>query len=453
MTRENRREIAIENGRISKSGYYDLNGKRIQMKLSQNEIREVTICRPDEFEEINPDLYENYGEVAIDVVDMDSFAVAKSISQNGDKVLVMNFANARHPGGGYLNGASAQEESLCRASTLFSSLASDNAKEMYRANAEVDRDEFDTDYMLLSKKVEVFRDENHEFLEDSFLTSVVTVAAPNVNGRAAGKTKEELSAERRNKIRNLTLVAMREGYNSLVLGAWGCGAFGNDPSEVAEDFRSVLIDERYVMKFKRIVFAVYKSKSNFEAFENVIDNGTYHFARREGWCVSTRDSIPMLQMDFSKQKTGDVGYIQGYLSSGKVFFAELFNDIVTNETSLIFVVSTDGLDVLDSLGDMQVEETYEENWRNSVLVKNLTLFEFNDDGEAAKEVLDLIVFNKVVEFEKDSDNIELFTALDINGNPIVACNIVLEEPGKYRNTVPFTFIPFLDDEKIFEVKF
>ena len=100
----------------------------------------------------------------IKIVNSDSFQAGR----NYDNPLVMNFANAHHPGGGFLLGANAQEEFLCRCSTLYASLTSETASEMYRYNnSRISKVE--SDYMLLSPDVVVLRDEYYNLLESVYI--------------------------------------------------------------------------------------------------------------------------------------------------------------------------------------------------------------------------------------------------------------------------------------------
>lgn len=185
-----------------------------------------------------------------------------------DHPLVMNFANAHHPGGGFLSGASAQEESLCRCSSLFTSLVSEQAREMYDYNND-EPDAFDSDYIMISRYVNVFRWANGDLMDDNFTTSVLTIPAPNLNGRAQNVSKEQLKMVMKQKIRNFMRVSARQLYDTLILGAWGCGAFGHDAKYVAQYFKEVIEEEKYYQLFKQIIFAVYDKTAdqyNYKSF-------------------------------------------------------------------------------------------------------------------------------------------------------------------------------------------
>lgn len=186
--------------------------------------------------------------------------------------LVMNFANAHVPGGGFLLGAKAQEEALCRCSTLYASITSEKAKEMYRYNNS-HLSAVESDYMLLSPDVCVFRNDELSPLPEPFLAAVITAPAPNRRGAAMLITEKKAREVFRRRIRIIFCAAAEYGYKDLVLGAWGCGAFGNSPDMVAEVFRELLIDENYVKYFDNICFAVYGSEDskNYKAFCNMLE--------------------------------------------------------------------------------------------------------------------------------------------------------------------------------------
>lgn len=181
--------------------------------------------------------------------------------------LVMNFANARHPGGGFLHGARAQEEDLCRSSTLYASLSSRAAKAMYRYNR-VHAAPEDSDFMLLSPEVLVVR-ERGRFLPKPRRVAVATVAAPNRNGRAGKLKDDEIAAVLHQRLRRFFCMAAQRGYRDLVLGAWGCGAFGNDPRMVAKIFHELLFTEGFAWVFRKVSFAILGGGKNYEAFVSV----------------------------------------------------------------------------------------------------------------------------------------------------------------------------------------
>jgi uncharacterized protein (TIGR02452 family) len=175
---------------------------------------------------------------------------------SGARVLALNFASARNPGGGFLNGSEAQEESLARASGLYACIAPLQA--MYEANRRCPSCLY-TDHLIYSPDVPVFRDDQDALLEESCPVSFVT--APAVNAGVV-RSRERDNAPRiepvmLSRIEKVLAVAAHHGHDALVLGAWGCGVFRNDPEEVARWFAQHLTGAGlFAAAFRRVVFAV-----------------------------------------------------------------------------------------------------------------------------------------------------------------------------------------------------
>ncbi|MFC8588479.1 TIGR02452 family protein [Streptomyces sp. NPDC057217] len=171
-------------------------------------------------------------------------------------VAVLNFASARNPGGGYLNGAQAQEEALCRSSALYATLL--RAPEYYEHHR-ADRDVFYSDRVIHSPRVPVFRDDQGDLLAEPFTVGFLTSPAPNagVVRRTTPERAGRLPAALASRAERVLETAAAAGYRRLVLGAWGCGVFRNDPEQVAGAFRTPLTgDGRFAGHFEEVVFAV-----------------------------------------------------------------------------------------------------------------------------------------------------------------------------------------------------
>lgn len=266
-------DIAQDTLQIIKNNFYKFDGQKIILSNNPQKNREVYVCTPDivskNLQLILDDINgkENDG-AAIKVDELDSYESAKI---NGiGKTLVLNFANAYTPGGGFLRGAIAQEESLCRRSTLYESLSSEAAQEMYSYNRNNVCAE-GSDYMLLTPSVIVFRDERCQLLKEPFQTAVLSVAAPNLGGEAFQLDELALKRLFHRKIRNILSTAAVQGYETLILGAWGCGAFGNDAKNVASYFYDILISENFKKFFKKIVFSIVSkgSRYNLNSFRSI----------------------------------------------------------------------------------------------------------------------------------------------------------------------------------------
>ncbi|QQM39293.1 TIGR02452 family protein [Streptomyces liliifuscus] len=171
-------------------------------------------------------------------------------------VAVLNFASARNPGGGYLNGAQAQEEALCRASALYTCVV--EAREFYDHHR-AHRDPFYTDRVIHSPAVPVFRDDRGQLLDEPYTAGFLTAAAPNAGVvlRTAPDRAPELPGALASRAERVLETAAAHGYRRLVLGAWGCGVFQNDPAQVAGAFRALLTDGgRFAGSFEHVVFGV-----------------------------------------------------------------------------------------------------------------------------------------------------------------------------------------------------
>ncbi|MFH8976258.1 TIGR02452 family protein [Streptomyces sp. NPDC017890] len=174
----------------------------------------------------------------------------------GGEVAVLNFASARNPGGGYLNGAQAQEEALCRASALYTCLL--RGREFYDHHR-AHRDPFYTDRVIHSPGVPVFRDDRGRLLDEPYTAGFLTSAAPNAGVvlRSAPERAAELPAALAARAERVLETAAAHGYRRLVLGAWGCGVFRNDPAEVAGAFRTLLgPGGRFATAFERVTFGI-----------------------------------------------------------------------------------------------------------------------------------------------------------------------------------------------------
>ncbi|MEV6538759.1 TIGR02452 family protein [Streptomyces sp. NPDC051665] len=171
-------------------------------------------------------------------------------------VAVLNFASARNPGGGFLNGAQAQEEALCRASALYTCLL--EARGFYDHHR-AHRDPFYTDRVIHSPAVPVFRDDKGRLLDEPYIAGFLTAAAPNAGVvlRTAPERAAELPHAIAVRAERVLETAVAHGYRRLVLGAWGCGVFQNDPAQVAGAFHALLgPGGQFAAAFEHVVFGV-----------------------------------------------------------------------------------------------------------------------------------------------------------------------------------------------------
>lgn len=176
-------------------------------------------------------------------------------------VAILNFASALHPGGGFLEGAMAQEESIACASGLYASLV--NFKESFYKDQPCGFYRHD---MIYSPQVPVIRDAETGRLIPYYLVDVLTSPAVNANVVKQNQPDrlDAIPGVMEKRIDLLLKLASNRGANTLVLGPWGCGAFGNDPNEVADWFKKAI--SRHDGFVEHVVFACYGEEKNLRTF-------------------------------------------------------------------------------------------------------------------------------------------------------------------------------------------
>lgn len=204
---------------------------------------------------------------------------SEQYAKEGKRVCVLNFASATNPGGGVVRGSSAQEEAICRCSTLYPCL---NITEMwdnfYQPHRKVENPLYNDD-CIFTPEVKVFKSDTsfpEKLPEEAWWSlDVITCAAPNLrrsrNDRDKKKTdisNRELRTLHTRRIQRIFEIAMANKAEVLILGAFGCGAFCNPPQVVAEVFAK--FTEKYREYFDVIEYAVYhtdRETTNYTAFK------------------------------------------------------------------------------------------------------------------------------------------------------------------------------------------
>lgn len=212
-----------------------------------------------------------------------SFEAARPYAEQGLKIAVLNFASSTNPGGGVTSGASAQEECLCHVSTLYPCLKDESMWDLFYAPHRKARNPLHNDDIIYTKDVIVFKDDDYQPLPKPFTVDVITCAAPTLREQSSNRynpsdgdkapdiTPEDLLALHEKRGRQILSAAVANGAQVIILGAFGCGAFKNDPAVVAQAYANILPE--YLHYFRTIEFAVYcrpHSPQNFDAFKNFI---------------------------------------------------------------------------------------------------------------------------------------------------------------------------------------
>jgi uncharacterized protein (TIGR02452 family) len=230
-------------------------------------------------------------------------AAMKLHKENPDaKIAVMNFANAFHAGGGVTTGASAQEECLCRTSTLYPLLYRQTLRDtFYKHHHDLNTPKA-TDSLVYTEGVIICKtDEDlpkRMPQEDWVTVDVITIAAPDlrnksnvhvplVNGGTHMNNAELFGYHVKRAIHMLTCAAAK-GADILVLGAFGCGAFQNDPEVVARAYKTAL--EEFPKVFRQVEFAVYcppAGSRNYDVFKRILGEERKENRKSKNKSVST----------------------------------------------------------------------------------------------------------------------------------------------------------------------
>ena len=204
----------------------------------------------------------------------------------GSKVAVLNFASATNPGGGVAKGSKAQEEALCRCSTLFPVLNTQELQEKFYRFHQEHQDTRYTDACIYTPGITVFKTDTSipERLSPEYWrqVDVISCAAPNLRkvpynkmnpgtGPAIPVSDRELLEIHTTRGRKIFRVAVANGVDTLILGAFGCGAFKNSPSVVARAYRGILEEfDGYISKVEFAVYCPPGDDTNYRAFTKVM---------------------------------------------------------------------------------------------------------------------------------------------------------------------------------------
>lgn len=279
MNRQQRIETAAQTLEIIKQGYY-INTNKQTIHIADDVKRAVEGSKhytPLELDTLITTLPVADYATTFEVHNETTLAATARLASSNEKVLCLNFASAKNPGGGFLNGSQAQEESLARSSAMYPAI--EQMQDMYQTNRKTGSCLY-TDHMIYSPAVPMFRNDEGRLLDSYYKCSVIT--SPAVNAGVViqqepdnvGRIKEVMLS----RTEKVLALAAYYGHHTLVLGAWGCGVFRNDPSMVAECFKHYLVEDvRFNRLFKHITFAALDNttdKKIFNAFKEAFNHET-----------------------------------------------------------------------------------------------------------------------------------------------------------------------------------
>ncbi|MCR5118182.1 MAG: TIGR02452 family protein [Lachnospiraceae bacterium] len=203
------------------------------------------------------------------VVNMDTVSAVFEHGTGDDKTIVLNFASFKNPGGGFLIGALAQEEAVCMESTLYQVIGDSELADYYEYNAHHTNRSLYINRAMLSPGIVFVREDKET------AATMLTVAAPNRSAylnNNAGATEEENLKALKDRIGFIADIINAQNAEVAILGAFGCGVFGQDSKVVAGIFK----DKMKNSTVKKIVYAVidrggHTKEGAYALFKKVIE--------------------------------------------------------------------------------------------------------------------------------------------------------------------------------------
>ena len=259
MKKSKRVVIAKDTLSIFKKGYYT-NSEKKQVHVSKKQKfseRNTRLFLEEELNElVKKELEATEGiETEIIVNDKTTLDSVRDEVKNNSSIIYLNFASARNPGGGFLKGSQAQEESIARATGLYPCLL--RAEKYYLINRGLETCLYSHN-MIYSPEVAIIKDELGELLEEPVYADVLT--SPAVNAGVVERNEpdniDKIIPTMRERIERVLTICKEYNKEVLVLGAWGCGVFRNDPEKIAKLFSDAL-QGKFKNQFRKVVFSVY----------------------------------------------------------------------------------------------------------------------------------------------------------------------------------------------------
>lgn len=227
----------------------------------QNNTRVYTY--PEHFNDREYVQYKN--SPPLHLVDADTLTAASMLGTT-NKVGILNFASGTHPGGGVRYGARAQEEAICRCSNLYEALSTTYCHEHYYAPNTENGNRVFLNNIIYSPDVMVFKSFSYQNIKIPFKVNVITCPAP----ACAWENDDDAYECYVKRIECIIKVAIDNRIEDIILGAWGCGAYHQNPELVSRAFVEVL--SKYGGAFKTIVFAIPDMYSvNYKAFKHTFN--------------------------------------------------------------------------------------------------------------------------------------------------------------------------------------
>jgi len=314
--------IAILNDTLDtcERGFYEGASGKVNLKVDLEHMQIAEVYEPWQMEELRKEKWFDHartdGRCSYSVVNADSFTLAREIAANnpGEEVMVLNLANPVHIGGGVRRGAKAQEEDLCRQSTLLLALEGEDASRYYEYNRSL-HTRNGSDAVIIIPWVEVFKDADYNYLDQTTVVSVLTCAAP-ILDPGVRYDKKKYRNMMYHRIEGILVASAVNGYRHLVLGAFGCGAFNNDAAIVSDIFYDVIKNFRLDgcgvdNFFKSIDFAVLTKPGKTYNYDEFARNFSDFYS-------VTREPMKWQPVEIQKEKTDFIGFWHEYDEYGSL---------------------------------------------------------------------------------------------------------------------------------------
>lgn len=249
--RQRRKEVAEETLYISKEGYYaTVAGDEV--RFDPNFYSESELWGQEYLEELTRK-WGSFSPAQPEILYMNESVVDTIFRLEADgedmrKTCILNFASAKHPGGGFLNGVMAQEEALAYCSTLY---VSQVGSPYYRENR-LNPSKMYCDNMQYAR-VLFFRDSSFRLVKDPIETNIISAPAVNMKQVRLKENPVIATQVMKRRMGYVLDLMLEKGCHTAVLGAWGCGVFGNNPYIIAENWRELLQQRPY---FRLVIMPV-----------------------------------------------------------------------------------------------------------------------------------------------------------------------------------------------------
>ncbi len=486
-------KIAKETKDILSKGYYRVNGRKVDLRLSTGvyEYEAVEVYSPDRLCEILKDDDEYMKKQfyppedhEIIVCQMEGFEVAKEYFNP----LILNCSNAFYPGGGFMVGLDDAEERLCRASSLYLSLSSQKASQMYLYH-EYYKSKLNSDFMLLSPKVAVFRNSYMELVDHPYPVSVLSVACvDHKNVKEQTVKVSEIETVMKERIRKLLMLAARNMYRNLIIGAFGIN-YGHSSYHVARYFYDILIDEEYIEMFEHVIFSIsYDTEKeilkNFTSVFESVARVKFHTQPKDCFIASIQTQSyenefkieERVHRTESKQAIRNyiqafypfpecnyqpsmhyniqlIGLAQGILKDGVPLVGELYKKKMQEETVAVFV-----LPYIEKLHQKKVQVSVVENkaannksFFYSVLCNGMEICSETIGDITLEAYLQYLNYMGIINLQKSNVEALAQVLYDKAGHKVVAIEITVKDTQQIENTISIQFQPFtqvfLEDKK------